>query len=316
MWPISVPMPVVVTIISPRPRVTAVFMNARQCRSPIPTSAPSIAARSLSTGTLSPVSAPSSISSVAATNSRPSAGTRLPASISTMSPGTSPSESISIASPSRRTRAMFFNIFSSAPTLAAAFASPRRLRTALNTVSPISTIVVPHSPVTITFTIAAPSSRICMKSWYCRSERVQPGLLLLRRHPVGAVLLEATLRLRGAQADRRIDAELLGDLVGAERVPVGRRPGTRVRLMVSVMASSSEPLRDVAQREVRIDVATGPLALRQRDLIGARAARTARATSRCEMMLSRPRFLSSVFATNHGAHEVSVAASIRSRARE
>ena len=44
-------------------------------------------------------------------------GSRLPASISTMSPGTSPSESISMASPSRRPRAMFFNIFCSAPTL-------------------------------------------------------------------------------------------------------------------------------------------------------------------------------------------------------
>ena len=32
-------------------------------------------------------------------------------------------------------------------------------------------------------------------------------------------------------------------------------------------------------------------------------------------MLSRPRFLSSVWATNHGAHEVSVAANIASRAR-
>ena len=34
MWPISVSMPVPVTIISPRPRVTAVFMNAMQRRSP------------------------------------------------------------------------------------------------------------------------------------------------------------------------------------------------------------------------------------------------------------------------------------------
>ncbi len=33
-------------------------------------------------------------------------------------------------------------------------------------------------------------------------------------------------------------------------------------------------------------------------------------------MLSRPRFLSSVCATNHGAHAVSVAANMASRARE
>ena len=34
------------------------------------------------------------------------------------------------------------------------------------------------------------------------------------------------------------------------------------------------------------------------------------------MMLSRPRFLSSVWAMYHGAHGVSVAANIASRARE
>ena len=42
MLPISVFIPVPVTIISPRPRVTDVFMNARQIRSPSPTSSPGI----------------------------------------------------------------------------------------------------------------------------------------------------------------------------------------------------------------------------------------------------------------------------------
>ncbi len=54
MLPISVLIPVPVTIISPRPRVTEVFMNARHSRSPRPTSSPSIGATSLSTGALSP----------------------------------------------------------------------------------------------------------------------------------------------------------------------------------------------------------------------------------------------------------------------
>ena len=72
------------------------------------------------------MSAASSISRVAATSSRPSAGTRLPASNSTMSPGTSSAASISTATPSRRTRAMSFSIFSSAARLASAFASWRR----------------------------------------------------------------------------------------------------------------------------------------------------------------------------------------------
>ena len=62
-------------------------MNARSTRSP---SAASAATGSVcfGTGRLSPVSADSSISSVAAVSTRPSAGTRSPASMLTMSPGT------------------------------------------------------------------------------------------------------------------------------------------------------------------------------------------------------------------------------------
>ena len=123
MLPISVSIPVPVTISSPRPRVTDVFMNTTLSRSPSGTSSRSIVATSLSTGVLSPVSAASSISSVAATNSRPSAGTRFPASMSTTSPGTSSAASISRTVPSRRTRAMSFSIFSSAARLASAFDS-------------------------------------------------------------------------------------------------------------------------------------------------------------------------------------------------
>ena len=164
MWPISVPMPVVVTIISPRPRVTAVFMKAMHRRSPRGTSGLVIGSVSLGEATLSPVSAASSISRVAARNRRPSAGTRLPASISTTSPGTRPSPSISTAWPSRRTRTMFFIIFCSAARLASAFDSPRMPSTALKTVRRTSTTVVPQSRVTTRLTIAAPSRMICMKS--------------------------------------------------------------------------------------------------------------------------------------------------------
>ena len=124
-------------------------MKAMQIRSPSGTSSPGDRARSsFPTGRLSPVSAASSISSVAATKIRPSAGTRLPASTRTTSPGTSSSASISIAWPSRRTRAIVFIILASASTLASAFASWRRPITALNTVSPASRTVVPMSSVT------------------------------------------------------------------------------------------------------------------------------------------------------------------------
>ncbi len=133
--------------------------------------------------------AASSISRVAATISRPSAGTRLPASKRTMSPGTSSAASISIAAPSRRTRAMSFNIFSRAARLASAFDSCRRPSTALNTVRPTRTIVVPDSPVTTWFTTAAPTRMICIRSWYWRRKACERRLRLLGREDVRAVLL-------------------------------------------------------------------------------------------------------------------------------
>ena len=166
MWPISVSMPVAVTISSPRPRVTDVFMYAMQVRSPSGTSSPGTGSIDFPTGRLSPVSAASSISSVAARLTRPSAGTRLPASTSTTSPGTSSSASISTAWPSRRTRAIVFIICERALTLSSALDSWRRPITALKTVSPASTTVVPVSPVTIWLTRAAPRRMTCMKSSY------------------------------------------------------------------------------------------------------------------------------------------------------
>src|SRR5829696_1273126 len=178
MWPISVPMPVAVTTISPRPRVTEVFMKAIQVRSPRATSSPGTGSVDLATGRLSPVRAASSISRVAATQIRPSAGTRLPASISTTSPGTSSSASISSAWPSRRTRAMVFIIWASALTLSSALASWRRPITALNTVSPARTAAVATSPVTSRLTRAAASRMSCMTSRYWRRNAWNPDSFL------------------------------------------------------------------------------------------------------------------------------------------
>ena len=125
MCPTSVVMPVLVTRIVPAPRVTWVFMNARSIRSPRAASA-ATASTCLGTGTLSPVSADSSISRVAAVSIRPSAGTRSPASMLTMSPGTSSSIGTEASLPSRRTLALTIIIFWSAATLA--FALPSWLR--------------------------------------------------------------------------------------------------------------------------------------------------------------------------------------------
>ena len=145
-----------------------------QWRSPRGTSVLSMVSASLDEATLSPVSAASSISSVAVTKRRPSAGTRLPASISTMSPGTSSSASISMAWPSRRTRAMFFIIFVSAARLASALDSPRMPNTALKIVSTTSMIDVRTSRVTTRLSTAAPSRMICMKSLYWRRKACKP----------------------------------------------------------------------------------------------------------------------------------------------
>ena len=127
MWPTSVDMPVEVTTICPDPRVTLVFMNAMSWRSPSGASG-ATASTPFDDGRLSPVSAASSISSVAAAMIRPSAEMRSPASNDTTSPGTSSSAGISASSPSRRTRDLTIIIFWSAATASAALPSWLRPR--------------------------------------------------------------------------------------------------------------------------------------------------------------------------------------------
>ena len=88
IFPSSVPAPVAVTIIVALPCVTGVFMNAMLVWSPGFRSSPDSACASLAAGTLSPVSADSSICRALAATMRPSAGTSSPAAISTTSPTT------------------------------------------------------------------------------------------------------------------------------------------------------------------------------------------------------------------------------------
>ena len=135
--------PVAVTTNSPAPRVTLVFMYTMSERSPSGVSAPATGSVPLATGRLSPVSADSSTSSVAAVTSRPSAGTISPAWIATMSPGTSCPPGSSDSWPSRLTLAVTTTIFCRAETAAVAFPSWCRPSTALNSVSKISKMPVP-----------------------------------------------------------------------------------------------------------------------------------------------------------------------------
>ena len=159
--PTSASAPRAVTIIMPLPCVTGVFMNAMLVRSPGPRSASASASVVLDAGTLSPVSADSSMSSECASMILPSAATSSPASSMTTSPATTSSAGISASAPSRRTRAVCFISDLSAFIALSALPSWRRPDTALNTVSAMSTRPVLHWPMTSEIT-AAISRMICM----------------------------------------------------------------------------------------------------------------------------------------------------------
>ena len=75
IFPISVSLPVAVTIITPLPCVTGVCMNAMFVWSPGPRASAVSVETSLAAGVLSPVSADSSICNELAEMIRPSAGT-------------------------------------------------------------------------------------------------------------------------------------------------------------------------------------------------------------------------------------------------
>ena len=115
--------PVPVTIMTALPCVTGVCMNAMLVWSPGPSSSASRVAASLDAGTLSPVSAASSICSELAETMRPSAGTWSPAASNTTSPTTSCEASTRVSDPSRRTRAVSFIIDLSAFIALCAFPS-------------------------------------------------------------------------------------------------------------------------------------------------------------------------------------------------
>src|SRR3954447_4486061 len=175
MWPTSVFMPVDVTTNVPVPRVAFVFMKTMSVRSPSGTSSPSTGATPFETGRLSPVSADSATSRVAADRSRPSGGGMSPASTETMSPGTSCSAGSCRSSPSRCTFALMIIIFCRAATAAAALPSWFRPSTALKTVRKSSMIPVPYWPRGTMLPMPATRSTICIGSWYWRSKARQRG---------------------------------------------------------------------------------------------------------------------------------------------
>ena len=159
--PSSVPAPVPVTITVALPCVTGLFMNAMFDCSPGPSWSPGSVAASLAAGTLSPVSADSSICSALDAMIRPSAGTWSPAEMRMTSPTTSSSAGISDSAPSRRTRAVAFIIDLSAFIALSALPSCRRPTTAFSTVRASSSTAVLHSLISKDTTAAA-IKMICM----------------------------------------------------------------------------------------------------------------------------------------------------------
>ena len=170
------PIPVEVTRIVPAPRVTWVFMNAMSTRSPSAASA-ATASSCLGTGALSPVSADSSISSVAA---------RIDAAVGrdevarldhddVARDDVAPSRR-SATSPPRRTRALTTIIFWSAATLASALPSWLRPRKALKTRQRGSARRRSRTgPGRNRLTMPATSSTICIGSRYWRTNACQRG---------------------------------------------------------------------------------------------------------------------------------------------
>ena len=161
IFPTCVRSPVPVTITTALPCVTGVCMKAMFAWSPAPTSASGSVEASFPEGTLSPVSADSSIWSALALTIRPSAGTSSPAASRITSPATRPSAGIFASAPSRRTRAVASIIDLRAFIALSALPCWRSPVKAFTRVITISTIAVLHSLIA-SETIDAPTRISCM----------------------------------------------------------------------------------------------------------------------------------------------------------
>ncbi len=161
IFPTSVSLPVAVTMNTPLPWVTGVFMNTMFERSPGARSPAGRGPVSFAAGVLSPVNDDSSTCREMAVTTRPSAGTWSPALSSTTSPTTSWSAGISRSIPSRLTRVVAFMRDLRAFMALSAFPSCRIATTALKTVSRIRTTAVLHC-LMASETMAAPESMSCM----------------------------------------------------------------------------------------------------------------------------------------------------------
>jgi hypothetical protein len=141
-------------------------------RSPRPTSELASVPASFGIGALSPVSAASCVSSVAARRMRPSAGTMSPASSCTMSPGTMSVAGTSATEPSRTTFACGTWRFASALMLARAVSSCRVPSTTFRRIRSATITPVDSSPIA-RLTTTTPISMMFIGSRSCSSATAQ-----------------------------------------------------------------------------------------------------------------------------------------------
>jgi len=204
-----------------------VFMYTMSVRSPSGVSAPATGSVPLATGRLSPVSADSSTSSVAAFSSRPSAGTISPASIATISPGTSRSAGISASWPSRLTLALMITIFCRAETAAVAFPSWCRPSTRVEKRQQDQQDARAELLERVEAADAGREQHELHRVAVLAEERVPAGLGLASGELVRAEPLGPRGRLGRAETALSIHPFGVQDLIDAERVPRG--PAVRGR---------------------------------------------------------------------------------------
>ncbi len=139
--------------------------------------------------------------------------------MSTMSPGTSSSASISMAWPSRRTRAMFFIIFSSAARLASALDSWLQAQDGVEDGQAQQNQRGAQLLGDDLVDDGGAHQEDLHEVPVLAQEGLPARLLLLGGQDVGAVLLQALLRLGRAQTTRGIDPQLLGNLRRRQGIP-------------------------------------------------------------------------------------------------
>ena len=225
MVPTAVSAPVPVTIITPLPCVTGVFMNAMFDWSPRTGFGSVITSVLFEAGTLSPVSADSSICREVASISRPSAHTSSPAASRTTSPTTTWSASTLTSVPSRRTRAVVLSIDCRAFMALSALPCWRNPPSALSAVINSTATPVAISPITNRGD-RRPDEDDLHVGPVLGQEQLPPRRRLLGRKRVRPVGLQQLGGLRRGETAGGVDPELLGDLVRRERVPpLGFAPG-------------------------------------------------------------------------------------------